>query len=107
MNAIEVSNALRVEACGGFVQHQHLRLHGDHAGDCNPFLLAAAQVVGDPVCKVLDPDDLQRLVDPVVDRLVVKAEIGGPERDILLNGRGEDLVVRRSGRQGRRTCALP
>ena len=58
------------------------------------FFSPAAQVVGDPVGKVFDPDDPEGFMHPVVDRLLIKAKVGRAECHVLLDGRGEDLVVR-------------
>ena len=44
---------LRIQALGGLVQQQDLRLQQQHLGQGRPLLLAAGQVVGVPVQQVL------------------------------------------------------
>ena len=89
----EVGDALGIEPRGRFVEHQHLRLHREDARDGDPFLLAAREVVRHALAQVLDPEEGERLPDTVGDRLLVEAEVGRAERDVLLHGGGEDLVV--------------
>ena len=54
-----------IQSGGRLVQHQDLRLHREHRGNGNAFLLAHAQVVGDTLDIIAHTHDFQRFFDPV------------------------------------------
>ena len=64
----------RVEACCGLVEHEHLRLHGEHARKRHAALLAARELEGAARGDLLGikPYDAQGPLDPLGDLLFRK-----------------------------------
>ena len=58
----------RVEVAGGLVGDQDHRPVDERAGDRDPLLLAAGELVGHPVALALEADQLEGLGDHLVDR---------------------------------------
>ena len=83
-----------VEVGRRLVEHQDLRLHRQHGGDRDPAALAEGQVVRRPVGEVGHADPVERVHRPGASSSApAHAEVGRPERDVLADGRHEQLVV--------------
>ena len=86
---------LRVESCGGLVEHEHLGLHGEHARKRHTALLAAREFEGAASGDFLGvkPYGAQGALDPRRDLLFRKAQVARPEGDIFRHGCREELVL--------------
>jgi len=83
-----------VQHRGGFVQDDARRTHREHSGDRDPLLLPARQLMRRAAPQRLDLDDPHRFGDPRVDLGLSQAEVLRAEGDVLLDHRGDQLVVR-------------
>ena len=79
---------LEVELAGRFVGQQEPRLVGEGAGDGDPLLLAARQLVGAVPGTLAQADELEQ----VLDAAVASARLGvhEPERDLDVLGGAQD-----------------
>ena len=86
---------LRVEPCGGLVEHEHLRLHSEHARERYAALLAARELEGAARGDFLGvkPHGAQGALDPRGDLLFRKAQVARPKGDIFRHGCREELVL--------------
>ncbi len=57
-------------------------------------LLAPAEVVGDPVAKVGDPEELERTVEPAPNLTSLETTVLHPPRDLIGHDQVEELVLR-------------
>ena len=85
--------AARVEGVGGLVEQQHVRLHGEHRGDGDALLLAAAKRVRRPVEQVLDAQLPRRLAHAALDLLAGEAELQRAEGQLVEGVGAEELHV--------------
>ena len=85
----------RVQAGHRLVEHEHLRLHGEHAGEGHAALLAAGQVEGAALGKLVEgqPHQGQALPHAAVDFLGAKPHVARPEGYVVVDGVGEQLVL--------------
>ena len=93
------ADALRVQAVGGLVEHQHARVAQQGGREAEPLAHAERVAARPPVGRVREVDELQQLVDARVGRPPPRApaSAGGCARC------GWDAASRRRGR--RRPCA--
>ena len=89
-----LASALRVEHGSRLVEHDALRLHGEHARDGHALLLPARQELRGVGAVVVHPDGPERVVDALPDLLRRDAEVFRRKGDVLLYDIGDDLVVR-------------
>ena len=77
-----------------FVQHHHLRLHGQHAGDRHPLLLSPREEVrgAQPMGRHVHPRE--RPVDPPPDFVPRQTQVFRAEGHVFFHDRGDDLVIR-------------
>jgi hypothetical protein len=59
----ELPAAPGVQTCSGLIQQEDLRIHNQHGGDRNLFLLSPREFVGRAVCKRTDPERLESIPD--------------------------------------------
>ncbi len=83
---------LRVEHRRRLVEHEHTAVHGEHAGDRDALLLAAAHGGGVGVAQGIHANRAERAVHTVADQRRGHAEILRTERHVRGHGRGHDLV---------------
>ena len=89
----ELAAGHRVQVRRRLVEHEDLRPAGQHGRQRHPPPLATRQVQGRSVAVGEHVDGGQRGVDPLAQRSTGDAEVGGPERDVVADGRHEQLVV--------------
>ena len=89
----DLAPAGRVEHRGRLVEHDALRLHGDHARDGDALLLSARKQVRRVHAKFIHPHLFERRVHPPADLLRRHAEILRREGYVVLDDVGDDLVV--------------
>ena len=80
----------RVEGRGGFVEHQHARVRGEHRPDGHPLLLAAGQAAQGAGAEVGDAEQVERLLDPAAHRLGGRAELLHAVGQLLLDRVGDE-----------------
>ena len=87
--------AAGVQARGGLVQDQHLRLHGDNTGNGHPALLSAGEVKGRN-CQLFfrQAHEASSFPDTAVDLLRLQTHIFGAEGNILVHSFLEKLILR-------------
>ena len=87
--------ALRIKPGAWLVQHQHLRLHGNHARDSHAALLPARKGEGRLFQQVLrKARKARRVMHAAVDLFFGKAHVARSESDITVNGLFKKLVLR-------------
>jgi hypothetical protein len=86
--------AQRVEHGRGLVEHDHRRVHRQHAGNADALLLPAGEHVRRPHPVGLHAHLFQRPVHATGDLLPRHAQVFRPKGHILLDDGGHDLVVR-------------
>ena len=85
--------ALRVKHGSRLVEHDALRLHGQHACDGHTLLLSAGEQLRRIGPVFVHADGAERIVDAPADLLRRDAEVFGREGYILLDHVRDDLVV--------------
>ena len=90
----DLAPSLRVEHGGGLVEHHAARHHGDHARDGHALLLPAGQAVRRLRAVFVHADGLERLVHALADLRRRHTHVLQRERHVLLDDRGDQLVVR-------------
>ena len=85
--------ALRVKHGGRLVEHDALRLHGQHACDGHTLLLSAGEQLRRIGPVFVHADGAERIVDAPADLLRRDTEVFGREGHILLDHVRDDLVV--------------
>ena len=83
----------RVEVRGRLVEHEDLRVHGEHRRDGDPSPLAEGQVVRRPVGELGHAHLCQGLEHPGVELVAAQPEVARPERHVVADRRHEQLVV--------------
>ena len=87
--------ALGVQSRGRLVEDQHLRLHGQHAGDSYPALLSTRKLKGGFLQQILgDADKGGRFAHAAVDLLLAQAHVARAKGDVLVHRLLEKLVLR-------------
>ena len=97
----------RVEHCGSFIQHDALRMHGNHARDRDTLLLSPAQAVRRPSSHFPHAHCPERLFHPFPDVRRRNPLVLQPEAHILLHYGSNDLVVRILEHHARTLTDLP
>ena len=87
-----VGARLRVEHRRRFVEHEHAAVHGEHAGDRDTLLLAAAHGGGVGVAQAVHAHRAERIVHTAADQRRRHVEVLRAERHIRGHGRGHNLV---------------
>ena len=88
-------SALGVQACRGLVQNQHIRFHGNDAGNGHPALLAAGEVKGGLLQMLLGhPHKGRRLPDPPLDLLRRQTHVLGAKGNVLVHSLFKKLILR-------------
>src|SRR5581483_9397414 len=82
-----------VQAGGGLVEEENARLERQDGRDREPLPFALRQEERIGVALVREPGPLEAARDALGERLGREREVTGPERDLVLDGRGEELVV--------------
>ncbi len=87
-----------LRACGvkgvrRFVEDENRRFHREDAGDGDPFLLAAGEVVGRPLLVAPEPDVAERVMHRLPDGVGRVAEVHRAEGHVCFDGRCDDLDV--------------
>ena len=90
-----LAHHLRVQGAGGLVEQNHVRVHGQSAGNGNALLLAAGQALGVDVGLVGQTHTGQQLVGALGNGfLVLQLEQAGGQFQVLLHGQvGEEVEV--------------
>ncbi len=83
----------RVEVRRRLVEREQLRAHREHRGDRHAATLAHRELVRSAVGGVLHAHRPQRFRDARLDERGIEPEVHGTERDVLGDGRHEELVV--------------
>ena len=88
----DVGAPLRVEHGGRLVEHEHVGIHRQHAGDGDALLLAAAHArrVGSAI--VAHIHGVQRTRDAQSDLIMFNRKILRSERHVVFGDGGDDLV---------------
>ena len=78
----------RVDRAEGLIHQQHRRVGGQRACHADALLLTAGELprVAVPVLTGLEADQVEQLVHPVRDALLVPLEQTGDERDVVADG---------------------
>ena len=82
-----------VEVCRGLVEHEDLGVAREDGGQGGAAALPAREVHRRPVGELRHADGLERLLDPQRQLRLGDPEVGRPERDVVGDGRHEQLVV--------------
>ena len=90
----DLAPPLRVEHGGRLVEHHAARHHGDHARDGHALLLAAGQAVRRLPPVFIHADRLERVVHALSDLRGRHAHVFERKRHVLLDDRGDQLVIR-------------
>ena len=77
---------LGVEGAEGLIEQQHPRLHSQGPSQGHPLALAAGELGGVAVAKALQLHQLQQLINPPADRLVLPAAQLQTKADVLAHG---------------------
>lgn len=85
--------ACGIEGVRWFIEDEDRRLHREDAGNSDPFLLTAGEVVRRPLLVAPEPDVAERVPDRPPDGIGREAEVHRPEGHVLLDSRGDDLDV--------------
>jgi hypothetical protein len=85
--------AERIEHCCCLVQHQHVGLHRQHAGDTDALLLPAGKLMCGALTILLHLHAVERPIDAAQNFWPRHAQIFRAKGDILLNDGRYDLVV--------------
>ena len=85
--------ASRVQHGGGFIQHQTIGPHGDHARNGHALLLAARKLVRALVAVLVNARHLHGIVNAGADLFGIYPQIFQRKGHIFLYHRGHDLVV--------------
>ena len=80
----------RVERGGRLVEHEHLRVRGEHRADRDPLLLAAREAAQRPGAQLGEAEQVERLLDPLAHHVGREAELLHPVRELLLDGVGDE-----------------
>ena len=88
-----VGGAGRVEVRGGLVEDQDPRLQREHRRERHPLLLAPRELEGGTFPEPREPQQVQGAIDPPQDLLRRKTVVLERERDLLLDGQRDDLVL--------------
>lgn len=93
----DVGAPLRVEHGGRLVEHEHIGIHRQHAGDGDALLLAAAHArrIGSAI--VAHIHGVQRTGDAQADLIMLNRKILRSERHVVFGDGGDDLVFRDAG----------
>jgi hypothetical protein len=83
----------RVQVGGRLVQDEDLRFHRQYGRHRDPAALAETEVLRRAAGDVEHADGLQGPLHPLVEFGAAQAQVGGAERDVLADGRHEELVV--------------
>ena len=82
-----------IEAIGGLVEEQGLGLHGQYPGQGHELLLAAGELVSQPIAKSGQPQQRQGVLGQAPGRLLVESPIQGPEGHVVEHRGIDDLVI--------------
>lgn len=87
-----MSARLRVEHGGRLVEHEHIGIHRQHAGDGDALLLTAAHArrIGSAI--VAHIHGVQRTGDAQADLIMLNRKILRSERHVVFGDGGDDLV---------------
>src|SRR6185437_8956094 len=86
----------RIEAGRRLVQHEHLGLEGEHAGERDAAHLAPGEAERVAILERLErqPDRGHRALDAAAHLGVVEPELARTERDVVADRRIEELLLR-------------
>ena len=82
-----------VKCCGGLVEHEHTRAHGEDGGDGHLLLLAARERGDFAVAQVADADGLEGFGDALLDLVVRHAKVLEAKEHLVLDDRRDHLRV--------------
>ena len=84
-----------VQTCCRLVEHEHLRVHGKHAGECHAALLAARKLERALLGQLVEgkPHAIERAAHERINLFARKPQVARPEGDVLVYGFGEQLVL--------------
>ena len=100
--------AHRIQTGSGLVENQHVRLHGDHAGNGHPALLTAGQLKGRFLQVFLgNAHESGSPAYPLVDLLFGQSHVLGAEGDVQIGGLLKQLVLRILEHQAHPESGLP
>ena len=100
--------AYGIQAGGGLVQNQHLRLHGNDSGDGHPTLLTAGQVKGrDLQLRLRQAYKARGLPDTAVNLFFVQTHILGAEGNVPVDRLLKELILRVLEHQSHPEPGLP
>ena len=87
--------ACGVKSCGGLIENQNVRLHGDYAGNGDSALLTAGEIEGRFFQQlVADAHEARRAANPGVKRLTGNSLVFGAKGDVLPAAFFKELVFR-------------
>ena len=89
----KVAGGNGVQLAGGFIQNQHLRLHGHDGGQIQKLLLAAGEIGHIPVEPVLNAKITGHLRHAAAHGGLITAQTFQPEGQLMPHLVGDDLVV--------------
>ena len=92
-HAHKACSAAGVEHGGSLVEHEHLGVHGQHAGDGDALFLSAGQGVRLMAFEARKPHVLKRLRHAFAQLIGGDAQVLGAEGHIVFHERGYQLVV--------------
>ena len=88
------SAAGRVERRRGLVEHEDLRVRGEHRADRDPLLLAAGELGQRAVAQVGQPEQVERLLDALAHDAGGDRELLHAVRELLLDRVGDEARER-------------
>ena len=91
---LQPDHVFRVQRGRGFIQQDHIRLHGQDVRNGHPFFLSAGEILGRTVAVLPQPHTIQGLRRTVLHLAQRQAQVHGAEGHLALHGDSQDLVFR-------------